>query len=333
VQPIDRSTVFPYEDGEPGAFVYSRFAHPTGVEAEAALGALDHGHALLFASGTAACAAVLLTLCEPGRTVAVAQGSYYGTGVLLRWLERWGVRALEFDQTGRPPAADLIWLEAPSNPFLTFPDMEAAAAHGAPIVVDSTASSPTLFRPLEHGADMVVHSATKYLGGHHDILLGAVVTASDDMHARVAATRTQTGGAASPDAAWLLLRSLRTLELRVRRQSQSALELARRLATHPAVAIVRYPGLAPDPLAARFMDGAFGGLLSFDVRDGDAARRVETATRLIRNATSLGSVDSSIESRHRWEGDRVPPGLLRLSVGLEAADDLWADLESALRRA
>lgn len=332
--PVDRTTAFPYEpSGDPGPFVYARFDHPTGVDAEAALGDLEGGRALLFSSGAAACAAVVYALAGPGQTIAVAEGSYYGTSVLFSWLERWGLRHVAFDQTGAPPAgADVVWLEAPSNPYLTFPDLEGAAAHGGLVVVDATASSPVLFRPLEHGADVVVHSATKYLGGHHDVLLGSVAVRSDARFDALKATRTITGAVAAPDTAWLLLRSLKTLRLRVEHQSASALELARRLDAHPSVQAVRYPGLGPDPRAARYMRGGFGGLLSFDVADGAAARTVETSLERIANATSLGAVDSSLESRHRHEGDRVPPGLLRLSVGLEPVEELWADLERALGR-
>jgi cystathionine gamma-synthase len=214
--------------------------------------------------------------------------------------------------------------------MLSFPDFEAAAAHPGLVAVDSTVSSPVLCRPLEHGADLVVHSATKYLGGHSDILMGAVVCRREEDRGRLAAVRSRTGMAAGPDAVWLLLRSLGTLELRVLRQSETALELARRLGEHPQVERVRYPGLG-DERAARYMSGGFGGLLSFDLRDGEeAARRVETTTRVIVNATSLGGIHSSMESRHRWEGDRVPQGLLRLSVGLEDVDVLWDDLEQAL---
>ena len=274
----------------------------------------------------------MLGLLESGKTVAVAEGAYFGTPLLFHWLSRWGLRCVEFDQTGPPPSGvDLVWLEAPSNPFLTFPDVEAAVAHPAPVVVDATASTPVLFRPLEHGADVVVHSVTKYLGGHHDVLLGAAVFRSEDDLARVKELRGLSGPVASPDAAWLLLRSLKTLDLRVRRQSATALELARRLAEHSAVERVRYPGLGSDRLAARYMGGGFGGLLSFDVR-GDA-RRVETATRLVANATSLGGVDSVLETRHRWEGDRVPRELIRFSAGLEDVEELWADLDQALAHA
>ena len=318
MEPLDRSTIWRYEDGDPGAFYYQRYGHPTGAAAEAALGELEGGHALLFPSGSGAITALVLALLEPGKSVAVAWDAYYGTLVLLHELERWGLQVVEFDQTGAPPeAADLVWLEAPSNPLLSLPDFEAAARHPAPVVVDSTAATPVHLRPLERGADFVLHSATKFLGGHQDVLLGAVVCKATEDYDRLLELRTRSGIVAAPDPAWLLLRSLKTLRVRVERQTASAQELVRRLTAHPAVEQVRYPG--------------FGGLLSFDVAGGaDAARRVETSTRLIANATSLGGVASTLETRARWEGDRVPPGLVRLSVGLEDVDELWDDLERAL---
>ncbi|GIU94404.1 MAG: cystathionine gamma-synthase [Gaiellaceae bacterium] len=318
--PLERSTTWPYEDGEPGAFTYARFSSPTVAEAERRLGELDGGEALLFASGTAASTAIVLALLEPGQTVALAAGAYYGTGVMLDELARWGVRHVEFDQTGPPPNdVDLIWLEAPSNPFLTMPDFEAACAHPALVVCDATAATPLNVRPLDHGCDVVVHSATKYLAGHDDALVGAVVTRNTEIAARLREHRTRTGCVCAPDVAWLLLRGLQTLEVRLARQTASARAIVERLRDHPAVERVRYPG--------------FGALLSFDVVDANAARRVETGTRLIANMTSLGGVRSRIEARSRWEGDRVSPGLLRLSVGLEDPDALWADLEQALARA
>ena len=198
------------------------------------------------------------------------------------------------------------------------PDLEAAVAHSARVVVDATAATPVHLRPLEHGADFVLHSATKYLAGHEDVLLGVVVCSREEDAARLREFRTRTGSIAAPDPCFLLLRGLKTLELRVRRQTESAQELARRLASHPKVQTVRYAGI--------------GGLLSFDVAGADAARAVETSLRLIANATSLGGVDSVLEARARWEGERVPPGLLRLSVGLEPVEELWADLEQALER-
>jgi cystathionine gamma-synthase len=317
--PLDRSTAWPYEDGTPGVFSYSRFSSPTLAEAERAVGELDGGEALLFSSGTAASAAVVLALLEPGRTVALADGAYYGTGVLLEELRRWGLRYVEFDQTGPPPdGVDLVWLEAPSNPFLTMPDFEAASASLALVICDSTAATPLHVKPLERGCDLALHSGTKYLAGHDDALVGAVVCRDPVTAARLREFRTRTGPVPDADTAWLLLRGLATLEVRVGRQTASAQALAERLAAHPAVETVRYAG--------------FGGLLSFDVADADAARRVETGTRLVANMTSLGGVASRIEARARWEGDRVPPGLLRLSVGLEDVESLWADLEQALAR-
>jgi cystathionine gamma-synthase len=315
--PIDRSTTWPYEAGEPGAFTYARFSSPTIAEAERRLGALDGGQALLFSSGAAACTSVVLSLLSPGNTVALAQGCYYGTGVLLEELARWDVRSVEFDQTGPPPdGIDLVWLEAPTNPFLTMPDFDSAALHPARVVCDATAATPLHVRPLDLGCDVVVHSATKYLAGHDDALLGAVVCKHPDDAARLLEFRSRTGPVPAADTAWLLLRGLETLEVRMARQTESAREIVERLRGHDAVLTVRYPG--------------FGGLLSFDVADADAARRVETSTRLIANATSLGGVTSRIEARARWEGDRVPPGLLRLSVGLEDPVELWRDLEEAL---
>ncbi len=317
---LDRSTIWPYDErGEPGEFYYQRYGHPSGVAAERALGELDGGHALLFSSGTAATTALVLALLEPGATIALAEDAYFGTGRLFARLGHWGLKVVEYDQTGRPPdGVRLVWTEAPSNPFLTMPDLEAAAAHPAPVVVDATAATPIHLRPLEHGADFVLHSATKYLAGHDDVLLGAVVCRREEDAAQLRDFRTVTGIVAAPDACWLLLRSLSTLRLRVERQSETARKVASRLDRHPSVQIVRYPG--------------FGGLMSFDVADGEAARRVETSTQLITNATSLGGVRSVMETRHRWEGDRVPEGLLRLSVGLEDADALWTDLENALEQ-
>jgi len=309
--------LWPYEHGEPGAYYYARYAHPTVVEAEQELGKLDGGDAVLFPSGTGAATALVLTLLQPGDTVALAAGAYFGTSRLFAELGRWGLRYVEFDQTGPPPdGVELVWLEAPSNPFLTMPDLAAAAAHPAPVVVDSTVATPLGLRPLEHGADYALHSATKYLGGHDDVLLGAVVARDGSELRRV---RGLTGISPAAEQAALLRRSLRTLEVRVRRQVATAAVIAERLRAHPRVATVRYPGL--------------GSLLSFDVADGEAARRVETSTRLVLNATSLGSVRSLIESRHKWEGDRCPPGLLRLSVGLEEPEELWADLAQALENA
>ena len=313
---IDRSTVWPYDErGQPRDFVYQRYGHPTGAAAERALGALEDGEALLFGSGTTAATACAFALSGPGATIALAEGAYFGTGVTLGELERWGLRVVEFDQTRPPPPADVVWVESPANPTLTQPDWEAVRAHGGRVVCDATLATPVYLRALDEGADVVLHSATKYLTGHHDALVGVLVTRDNALLDRLLELRTRLGLTAAPDAAFALLQGLDTLEVRMRRHTETAAELAQRLESHPAVVRVRYPG--------------FAGVISFDV-EGDPLP-VETATKLIRNQTSLGGVTSSIESRHRWEGGRIPRGLLRLSVGLEDVEELWADLEGALR--
>ena len=315
--PLDRSTTWPYEEGEPGRFSYARDAHPTGAACEEALGALDGGHALLYPSGMAAVTTVVLTMLRPGGTIALAEGAYYGHRTLLHHLAPWGVQFVEFDQTGPPPdAVDLILVEAPANPLLTMPDLQAAVAHPAPVVCDATVASPLRLRPLERGCDVALHSATKILAGHDDVLAGVTVTRDEELRDRLHTTRRLTGIVASADTAWLVHRGLETLETRLDRQEATARELVERLAAHPAVETVRYPG--------------FSFLVSLDVADGEAAGRVERALRTIENATSLGGTRSKLEARHRWEGERIPQGLLRLSVGLEDPDELWADLAQAL---
>jgi cystathionine gamma-synthase len=312
---IDRSTIWPYnEQGDPGEFYYSRYNHPTGVAAERELGRLEGGDALLYASGMGAITTVLLAFAAPGRRIALAEGAYFGTSKLLGLLAPWGIDYVEFDQSEPPPEADLVWVEAPANPVLTEPDWEAVQAHTGLVVCDATVGSPVYLRALDLGADVVVHSATKYLTGHHDALLGATVSRAPQT-ARLREIRTNTGITAAPDAAAALLRGLATLETRMERHTESAREIAARLERHPAVLKVRYPG--------------YSGLISFDVAE---PKLVETSTELILNATSLGGVSSTMESRHRWEGDRIPAGLLRLSVGLEDVEAIWADLAQALER-
>ena len=317
---VDRSSVWPYDEhGEAGPFVYQRYGHPAGAKAERQLGELESGDALVFGSGTAAVTALAFALGRPGATIALAAGAYFGTGVTLRELEPWGLRVIEYDQTGAPPeGADVVWVESPSNPLLSLPDWEQVRAHPGIVVCDATASTPVFLRALDEGADVVLHSATKFLTGHSNALIGATVTRDAALCRRLLELRTRLGLTAAPDAAAALSLGLPTLELRVRRQSATAAELARRLEAHPAVLVVRYPG--------------FGGLMSFDLAD-DVVRAVETGTTLIANQTSLGGVRSSLESRHRWEGDRIPRGLIRLSVGLEDVEQLWADLEHALEAA
>jgi cystathionine gamma-synthase len=196
------------------------------------------------------------------------------------------------------------------------PDLHAAAAHSAPVVCDATVATPLRLRPLEQGADVVLHSATKILAGHDDVLAGVTVTRNPELRDRLHLTRRLAGIVASADTAWLVYRGLETLEIRLARQEATARQLAERLAAHPAVKTVRYPG--------------FSFLVSFDVADGKAAGLVERALRVVENATSLGGTRSKLEARHRWEGDRIPTGLIRLSVGLEEQETLWSDLEAAL---
>ena len=319
--PLDRSATWPYDAaGEPGPYSYARAEQPNAVSVEQTLGALEGGRSLLFPAGMGAVTGVVLTMLPPGGTIALAEGAYYGHKQLFDHIRPWGVNVVEYDQSGPPPeGADLILLEAPSNPMLTMPDFEAAAAHPAPVVCDATLASPLRLRPLDLGCDVSLHSATKVLAGHDDLIAGVATVNDDDLFDRLHLTRRLTGLVASADTAWLLERGLKTLEVRLDRMEATARVLAERLAGHPAVTTVRYPG--------------FGFLVSFDVADGEAARCVEIATGLIENATSLGGVRSKLESRHRWEGERCPEGLLRLSVGLEVAEALWADLEQALAHA
>jgi cystathionine gamma-synthase len=314
MEPADRSTIWPYDErGEPQRFYYSRTNHPAAAAAEAALGEREGGDALVYASGMGAATNVLLAFAEPGTTIALAEGCYYGTSKLFGLLSRWGIDFVEYDQRDEPPDADIVWVEAPANPVLTMPDWEALRAHPGLVVCDSTIATPVYLHALDEGADVVLHSATKFLTGSHDALLGATVTRDAEKSARLRELRTNTGIVAAPDAAAALVRGLETLDERMARHTESATDLARRLDAHPAVSKVRYPG--------------FSGVIAFDVDD---ARAVETATSLIVNATSLGGAHSTMESRHRWEGDRIPEGLLRLSVGLEDVDEIWADLSQAL---
>jgi len=319
--PLDRSATWPYDAaGEPGPYTYARAEQPNAVSVEKVLGALEGGRSLLYPAGMGAVTGVVLTMLPPGGTIALADDAYYGHKQLFDHIHPWGVNVVEYDQTGPPPpGADLILIEAPSNPILTMPDFEAAAAHPAPVVCDATLSSPLRLRPLELGCDVSLHSATKVLSGHDDLLAGVATVKDDDLFDRLHLTRRLTGLVASADTAWLLERGLKTVEVRLDRMEATARVLADRLAGHPAVTTSRYP--------------SFGFLISFDVADAEAARRVEIATETIENATSLGGVRTKLESRHRWEGERCPEGLLRLSVGLEAAEALWADLEQALTQA
>ncbi len=331
--------------------VYTRPDDPTQRPAEQLLTRLEGGaDAALLASGQAAATAVFCSL-RAGDHVVAARTMYF---VLREWLvdfaADWGLDLDLVDATDpaavadavRPGRTRLVWIETPANPTWEIVDIAAVArvAHdaGARLAVDSTAATPVLCRPIEHGADLVVHAATKYLNGHSDVLAGAVVTASaDDDWDRLVRWRARQGAMLGPFEAWLLLRGMRTLHLRVRTASDSAAWLAERLVAHPEVVEVMHPSLSTHPrhdVAVRQMGGGFGGMLSIRVAGGhDRAAQVARATKLWRRATSLGGVESLIEHRAPVEGPRsaTAPDLLRLSTGIEARDDLWRDLDQALR--
>jgi cystathionine gamma-synthase len=330
-----------YRDG--GEIGYGRFDNPTWSAFERTIGGLEGGHAVSFSSGQAASTA-LLTPLAPGAAVVFPQDAYTGTRALLSELEQRGalsLRPVEVTDTAAVVAAldgaRVLWLESPTNPMLGIADLprllEAARASRVLSVVDNTFSTPVLQRPLELGADAVLHSATKYLGGHSDLVMGVVVTANEQRRDVLAEQRTMRGSIPGVMEAYLALRGLRTLAVRVREQSATALELAQRLDRDERVGRVHYPGLPSDPghARARAQMAAFGGMVSFELTDGDAADRLVAAVRLVVGGTSLGGVESTIDRRRRWPGEeRVPAGLLRLSVGLEHVEDLWEDLDQAL---
>jgi cystathionine gamma-synthase len=332
----------------PGDLGYGRWTNPTWEAFETALGALEDGAALLFASGMAAVAAVLAEVPVGGRVVLPAH-AYNGTLALVADLEARGrltaVRVPVADTEAvasavRSGGADLLWVETPTNPMLEVADLRALVAAGreagALVAVDNTFATPLAQRPLEHGADVVVHSVTKYLAGHSDVVLGATVSRDAELTARLHGQRTLGGAVPGPLEAWLALRGLRTLHLRVDRACANAAELARRLAGHPGVVRVRHPSLPQDPgheRAAAQMS-RFGAIIAVELADAGAAERLAASTCLWVHATSLGGVESTLERRrrHATEPSGVPEGLVRLSVGVEDVEDLWADLERALAR-
>jgi cystathionine gamma-synthase len=316
----------------PGDLGYGRWTNPSWESFEEALGALEAGRALLFGSGMAAVAATLSLLPEGG-VLVLPRHAYNGSLSLVADLAARGrvrARPVDIHDTGAVaealPGAHLLWIETPTNPLLEVADLPAlvAAGHaaGALVAVDNTFATPLLQRPLDAGADVVVHSVTKYLAGHSDVVLGAAVTADDARYDALHSYRTLHGAVPGPMEAFLALRGLRTLHLRVERAGANAAELAGRLGSHPGVLRVRYPG--------------FGSMVSIEVA-GDAhdAERVASSVRLWVHATSLGGVESSLERRRRHAGEPagVPANLLRLSVGIEDVEDLWADLDQALTAA
>ncbi len=349
--PIHLSTTFAREpDGTlPHGFVYARSDNPTRRELERALAALEGGAtALAFASGMAATAAVFQSLL-PGDHVIAPRDAYYGTGKLLREvMAGWGLLSTLVDMTDPAavaaavtPQTRLIWIETPSNPTLAVTDVARisaiARAAGALCVCDNTWATPVLQRPLGLGCDLVMHSTTKYLGGHSDLTGGALVApAENDWTARLRTLQALGGAVPSAFDCWLLMRGIRSLPWRMRGHCENAATVAGFLAGHDVVDVVHYPGLAGDPghaVAARQMAG-FGGMVSVQVKGGaEAALEVVRRVQLFTRATSLGGSESLIEHRASVEGpeSRTPPGLLRLSIGLEHAEDLVEDLDQALR--
>ena len=333
--------------------VYARDNNPSFDQAEAVLCTLEQGvQASLFASGMAAATAVFLAL-KPGDHVIAPKVMYWSLrNWLMNFATQWGlvvefVDVHDLDQLRRamqPGKTRLVWVETPANPLWTVTDIAAVAeiAHkaGALIVVDSTAASPVLTRPLALGADIVMHSATKYLNGHSDVIAGVLVTREGSEYwGRVKSVRAQIGGTMGSMEAWLLLRGMRTLFLRVDAACRSAQRVAEHFQGHPQIAEVLYPGLpsfAGHSVAAKQMQGGFGGMLSIRLKAGEAAAIAAAANvQLWKRATSLGGVESLIEHRASVEGvgTPVPFDLLRLSVGIENAGDLIDDLEQALKRA
>ena len=348
--PIHLSTTFEHGPaGErPGGHIYIRESNPTQDRLAEALAAIEGGEAaLVFASGMAAAAAYIQAM-PAGAHVLIPDDVYYGLRhVADDFMPRWGMRASSVDmadlaavRAAMTPATKLIWAETPSNPLMKIVDLAALAdvakQHGARLVVDGTFATPALQRPLELGAAAVLHSTTKYLGGHSDVQGGALVfSRKDETYDKAEQVRYILGSVAAPFNSWLVLRGLRSLACRMERHSANALALARALEKHPGVAAVHYPGLASHAghdVARRQMK-SFGGMLSVRIRGGrEAAVRAASRMKLFINATSLGATESLLEHRASSEGpgSRTPEDLLRVSVGLEHPDDLIEDFVQAL---
>jgi cystathionine gamma-synthase len=355
VPPIHLATTFLRDEDNQyrSGFVYGRPDNQTVREAEAIIAMLEGAEAaMVLSSGMSAAAAVFMSL-SPGDHVVASKVMYWAQrNWLLTDAKAWGIETTLVDSDDLdalraaliPGRTKLVWIETPANPLWTVTDIAAVAAlahdAGARLAVDSTAATPVLTRPLELGADIVMHSATKYLNGHSDVVAGALATSKqDEFWERIARFRRNVGTILGPFEAFLLIRGMRTLDLRVKAACAGALDLAARFAEHGSVSAVLYPGLPTFPghaIAAKQMRGGFGGMLSIRVKGGEEAA-IRTAARvgLWKRATSLGGVESLIEHRASVEGaaSPCPPDLLRLSVGVEDPNDLFADLDAALRAA
>src|SRR4029077_5338847 len=329
---------------------YGRDGNPGWEALEQALGGLEDAEAVAFASGQAASMALMLALAPGRERIVLPEDGYYGGRVLADRLRPNRTRPVPVDlqdlaavERELTAAPSLLWAETPTNPLLRVTDLTRlagiAAAAGAPMVVDNTVATGLLQRPLDAGATASLYSLTKSVSGHSDVILGAVVSRDAGLLADVRAWRSSGGGIPGPFEAWLALRGLKTLPLRIARQSASALAVAGHLAGHPRVTAVHYPGIdrpgidkTTSTLARRQMPDGFGPLLSFEVMpdSADAADKVVARSRLILPATSFGGVESTWERRARWPAETAPPGLIRLSVGVEPVADLIADIDQAL---
>jgi len=334
---------------------YGRESNPGWEALEQALGAVEDAEAVVFASGQAASMALMLALAKGRDSIVLPSDGYYGTRVLADKLRPHGAVPVHVDlqdlpaveralagrgaRGSRGAGSSLLWTETPTNPLLRVADLarlaELAATAGAPMVTDNTVATGLLQRPLDSGATASLYSLTKSLSGHSDVIGGAVVSRDGELLAALRAWRSSGGAIPGPFEAWLALRGLKTLPLRIARQSQSALAIARHLAAHPRVAAVHYPGITKPTLelARRQMPDGFGPLLSFEVIPdrAEAADQVVESSTLILPATSFGGVESTWERRGRWAGETAPDGLIRLSVGVEPAADLIADIDAALK--
>jgi cystathionine gamma-synthase len=342
--PIALNSTF-HEGGPVG---YGRYGNETWSALEDAISVLEGGKTLLFSSGMAAISAVFSLLPE-GAVIVAANNGYQGTTTLLKKLhesEKLKVRFVNLANTDEClaaiPGAQMLYLESPINPLLEVVDLPkiiaAGKSSGCGVAVDNTLATPLLQNPLALGADISIHSVTKYLSGHSDLILGSLTTNDQALYGRLEQSRRYGGAIAGPFEAWIALRGLRTFAIRMQRSQENAMELATRLSKDSRISKVRYPGLATDSyhsLAKSFMKG-FGAMISFDVNASvEQVDLMCNSSKLITNATSLGGVESIWERRRRWatESATVPENLIRFSVGIENVDDLWADIQQALNAA
>jgi cystathionine gamma-synthase len=328
---------------EGGPIGYGRYGNEAWSALEEAISVLEGGKTLIFSSGMAAISSVF-SLLPQGAIIVAAENGYQGTTTMLKKMheaKKLEVRFVNLPNTDEVlkalPGAQMLYLESPTNPAIEVVDLPVVIAAGKKagsiVVVDSTLATPMVQNPLALGADIALHSVTKYLSGHSDILLGCVVTNDESIFERVEQARRYGGAIPGPFEAWIALRGLRTFALRMQRSQENAMELAKRLEKDPRVLRVRYPGLASDPYHERaksFMKG-FGAMISFEVK-ADIAQidKMCNSSTLITNATSLGGVESIWERRRRWatESHTIPENLIRFSVGIENVDDLWSDIQS-----